>query len=455
MDFSDLPTATPSKLKYIINTAISAGLAWAIPGPSGAGKSELMASIIDQLDDQVKSGTPIAGHEECDRVIMMKIMAPQYDEYTLRGLQTFMQNESGKFVTACADPSWKVQYDELRRQHPNALIVVFLDEIGVASEAMQASLLELINDKRIDQHAMSEPDKVVFVTAYNRREDGASFFNMSKPLARRFGGHTVIQPSVEDFLIWGHNSGKIAPEVDLFLSQHPDALIQAPEEDFANDISPRGWEYVSRILNETRLDTGGVPISRISTMLASRMTHTMLTQFQTSINLAGEMPRWTDVLADPEGARVPQDILVQAMSLRAFASQMVDQRSADAFLLYLNRCTVEAVGAAASVAVSITQRVDGSWALGDLGFVFSAAESQMLGKESEMAEKRAAESVAAARGRFAQSSAVARAQHSDDDDDAVDAAKQFADLAKQPIPNADKIGTPPASDFTFDFSDLN
>jgi len=75
--------------------------------------------------------------------------------------------------------------------------VIFLDEITTCAPAVQAALLRLVLDGALGDYTLSKG--VRFISAANSTEDAAGGWDLSAPLANRFGHLNWELPEVEDF----------------------------------------------------------------------------------------------------------------------------------------------------------------------------------------------------------------------------------------------------------------
>lgn len=113
-------------------------------------------------------------------------------------------------VTAMAPPQWAVE----AAQKENC--VIFFDEISTASPAVQAALLRVVLDGAVGD--LQLPPGVRFMAAANPTEMAAGGFDLSTPLANRFGHEdvnlspggeaTISRAEMEDWCNWLLTSGE-------------------------------------------------------------------------------------------------------------------------------------------------------------------------------------------------------------------------------------------------------
>jgi hypothetical protein len=126
------------------------------------------------------------------------------------------------------------------------LTVCFLDDLGQATPAVQAAVMQLVLARRVNGHKVSP--HVVFIAATNRRADRAGVQGILEPVKSRF---LIVElaPHLEDWAAWAI-SANVAPEIVAFLRFRPQLLSDfKPSADMSNSPSPRTWSAVSRSMS--------------------------------------------------------------------------------------------------------------------------------------------------------------------------------------------------------------
>ena len=124
--------------------------------------------------------------------------------------------------------------------------ILFFDDITAAREDTQAALYQLILEKQIGSYRL--PAEANIIAAGNRADDRGVFYEMPDPLRRRLL-HVTLEISVEDWLIWGKETGRIHPGIRAFIEAYPECLWGARgEQDTA--ACPRTWEFVSKLFED-------------------------------------------------------------------------------------------------------------------------------------------------------------------------------------------------------------
>jgi hypothetical protein len=126
-------------------------------------------------------------------------------------------------------------------------LVWFLDDLGQASPAVQASYMQLLLARRVNGHKL--PDCVTFVAATNRREDRAGVNGILEPVKSRFTTIIEMETDADDWTLWAAQN-KIRPEVIAFIRMRPELLCDfKPTGDMKNSPCPRTWTHASKLLN--------------------------------------------------------------------------------------------------------------------------------------------------------------------------------------------------------------
>ena len=185
-------------------------------GPPGVGKSAIVADLAKER-----------GLELID------IRAPLLDPTDLRGIPAVVGDRAEWFA-----PSFLPRADA----RPG---VLFFDELNAAPPIVQASLYQLVLDRRIGEYRL--PDGWRIVAAGNREEDRSVVYRMPDALANRFI-HLDFQPSFADWRHWAVRR-RLNPLVVAFLSLRPELLHKPNGANERAFPTPRSWEIAADILD--------------------------------------------------------------------------------------------------------------------------------------------------------------------------------------------------------------
>jgi len=287
-----------------------------VVGSPGLGKSQAIAQARDALAAEL-------GEE----VGLVDVRASLHDPTDFVGFPTI---EEGRL--RFAQPAF-LPREETHPRHG----LLFLDEIGQATPAVQAALLQLCLDRRVGEYRL--PDGWMIVAASNRREDRAGANRLISPLLDRFAYYEV-EADLASWQDWAAGAG-IDPLVRAFLRWKPECFSTfdpaGRETVFA---TPRSWAMVSRIL--PALDS----TDRLSTV-EGLVGHGPAVEFEAFALHAAELPAIEAVIADPSGLPLPSNAnlsvyhaLVGSLAKEVGARDLRDEQQArevDAIVEYALR----------------------------------------------------------------------------------------------------------------------
>lgn len=204
----------PSRLKSVLENLLSQRWSAFIWGPPGIGKSAIVREVAN------KANLPV-----------IDLRASLLDPTDLRGIPAIVNGQA-----IWCPPSFL----PTAKDKPG---VLFLDEINAAPPLVQASLYQLVLDRKVGEYEL--PNGWWIVAAGNRQQDRAVTFRMSSALANRFV-HINLETDIEDWRTWAIKKG-IDPLVVSFIGFRPALLWEAPS-DSAAFATPRSWEMLSDVI---------------------------------------------------------------------------------------------------------------------------------------------------------------------------------------------------------------
>ena len=204
----------PSRITTVLNKLVETRWPAFIWGPPGVGKSSIVQQVAKSAGLQV-----------------FDLRASLLDPTDLRGIPSI---QDGKSVWC--PPSFLPS-------EPDSSGILFLDEINAAPPLVQASLYQLVLDRRVGEYIL--PSGWRIIAAGNRAEDRAVVFRLSSALANRFI-HIDFETNFDDWREWAGNAS-IHPTVVGFLSTRRELLL-APSATETAFPSPRSWEMVSDVI---------------------------------------------------------------------------------------------------------------------------------------------------------------------------------------------------------------
>jgi hypothetical protein len=262
----------PTHLSQFLARAMAARLPILITGAPGVGKSDLVAQAArDANADLILSHPAVA------------------DPTDAKGLPWIAKDgESATFLP----------FGELARAiKATGPTVWFLDDLGQAAPAVQASFMQLLLARRVNGHAL--PEHVTFVAATNRRTDRAGVSGILEPVKSRFAAIVELEPHLDDWCQWAFTAG-VPAELIAFLRFRPDLLCKfTPSADLTNCPLPRTWAHVAQLL------ALGLPSTIQHPAIAGAVGEGAAVEFGAFLRLYQELPNIDGILLDPDGAKIP------------------------------------------------------------------------------------------------------------------------------------------------------
>jgi len=289
----------PSRLRSVLESLLAQRWPAFIWGPPGIGKSSIVHSIARER------GLPV-----------IDLRASLLDPTDLRGIPAI---EGGRAVWC--PPSFLPKAGE-----PPGIL--FLDEINAAPPLVQASLYQLVLDRRVGEYVL--PAGWWIVAAGNRAQDRAVTFRMSSALANRFV-HLDLDTDVEDWREWALQR-RLEPLVVSFIGVRPNLLRQEPGEASAYP-TPRSWEMASDV---TGTFGGGLAGYRAcADVLPGIVGQAAAVEFAGFVKKAASEKQMRAIVDDPAGAPLPDalDGIYLLTSWLAYHAEDVEISKASAVLL--------------------------------------------------------------------------------------------------------------------------
>ena len=291
------PTHVETSLKLLIKCKQPVFL-W---GPPGVGKSQVVNRIARDMN------------LDCT-----DIRAVLLDPVDLRGLPHINGDNRAHWAT----PDFLPQA---------GTGVLFLDELNAAPPLVQAACYQLVLDRKIGEYTLPEGWSVI--AAGNRESDRAVTHRMPSALANRFV-HIEFEADIEDWTAWALNNS-ILSEIIAFLRFRPALLHRFDDRTEEKAFpSPRAWEFVSKILEQN-------PCSDIEyELLAGTVGQGAATELLGFLRIFRSLPTPGAIMADPDGAKVPDDPAALYALCGALAKKATHQ-TLDSLVAYAQRMPAE------------------------------------------------------------------------------------------------------------------
>ena len=209
--------------------------------------------------------------------------------------------------------------------------VAFFDDMGQATPATQAALMQPFEQREVSGHKIS--DHVIFMGATNRAEDKAGVASMIEPLKGR-ATLLNLEPHIDDWVMWAYEQEWMPAEVPAFLRFRPVELNNfIPSRDMNNSPTPRNWTRLARKLSKG-LDQ--------QELLAGDVGDAASAEFLNFCKVMHELPDVDDVIKNPTTAKVPSKKSANVMyALMGALSHRARPGTIEGIATYLDRVPAE------------------------------------------------------------------------------------------------------------------
>ena len=279
-------------LKSIVKLAVEKDFNLLITGAPGIGKTEIVRTVADDLT---------TGIEGAWTMVLHPVVSTPTD---FSGLG---------FPSEDRTHAQMLPYGNLHRMlQPTPLGIVIIDDMGQASSAVQAALMQLVQERSINGLEINK--NVRFILLTNRKEDKAGVSAVLYPLISRCTC-IALEVNADDWLLWAAGAGMPA-ELIAFMKLRPERLWeQKKANDISNVASPRNVAEVGR------WQLAGVPEPLEYEIFSGRCGEGWAAEYAAFLKTYREMEDPELWLADP-GKALPSDIsrlyaLCSALAYRA------------------------------------------------------------------------------------------------------------------------------------------
>jgi len=296
----------PKELKRFLTFAFSHRENVLIKGKAGIGKSDIVAQASQD-----------AG---CELIISHPVVSDPTD---YKGMP-FQDGNKADFLP----------FGELQRIiDADKPTVFFLDDLGQASPSVQASCMQLLLARRINNFKVS--DHVTFVAATNRKEDKAGVTGILEPVKSRFTSIVELKVNTDDWCEWAV-ANDMPHELISFLRFRPDMLDKdtVPSKDIVNTHSPR------TVASLGRLQRKGVPVDLRFEAFSGAVGEGFASEYIGYLSIYTKLPTFNDIIASPTTIEIPSEPSY-LYALSGLVSSRADVKLMDDLMKFIERLPVE------------------------------------------------------------------------------------------------------------------
>ena len=259
-----------------------------LQGPYGIGKSSAAPLILKGVVQGLLAEGAITGKqaEEATTVILTPTSMGECD---IRGLPTFIE-ENGVKRTSWAMP-------DFFPANPEAITLLFVDELPDCKPSMQSVLYQLLLDRRIGEHIL--PSHTYVMAAGNGTEFSLASQPMAQPCADRFTPFLQVKQDKDEWSAWAAQEG-LHSGVIGYVNWKPEALHGHDFSHRTGGCTPRSLAHVARNLEYTSPED-------IQELCISTVGPTYGTELAAYLALVGQqLPDPEECLASPLDAPLPE-----------------------------------------------------------------------------------------------------------------------------------------------------
>lgn len=307
----------PTMKQMVSHIAIAHNEPVCFHGQPGAGKTEGIYQSAEENNALV-----------CD------VRLGQYDSVDLRGIPV-PDNERKQTcwyapltLPFLGNPIWDVP------ENKDRIIILFLDELGHASTAVQGPTMQLVNEGSIGEHKLMPNVRIVAAT--NRDGDRAVHNRMSSTVANRFT-HAEIALSVDAWCEWAVKSGK--PQEGVAFMQFRKNLLSTFEEALKTGAkafaTPRTWCKALAYYADPKM-----PEHVKQAAMAGSIGEGPAAEFWGFIKIWAKMPPLSSIEKNPGTIELPKEAAMR-YAVTVAISGALNKKNVSAFSVFLNRMDPE------------------------------------------------------------------------------------------------------------------
>ena len=294
-----------------------------VEGHMGTGKS----SLLNTLAEKLPSHLPV--YFDCTTKDLGDIMVPNIvgDAAAARDYVTFSPNEEFGL-------------------HHGKPVILMLDEIGKANNAVKQGLTRLMLERTVGSRSLPE-GSIVFATTNLGAENVGDMFAAHQ--LNRLVRVTLRKPDAMEWIGWAMNNN-IEPIVAAWVRDNPQVFqtfedcravdnpyIFHPQEKRAAFVTPRSLETASKILHRRDAITTNALTAALIGAVGARAG----VELVAFTELASQMPSLDSIKKSPDKATVPESAAATMMVVFRTLSN-ISSEWVDAWMAYMRRLPTEA-----------------------------------------------------------------------------------------------------------------
>lgn len=327
----------------------AAGNTLMIKGGPGIGKTDSIYGWAGDMSH--KLGKPFG---------LVTAIISGMDPVDLRGIFVPLKGDNGEAIVRATLPSiWPSKYNidvfvagkRLSRQEVRTHVAehgipshgsLFIDEFSQADTDLQKVAAQIMLDRRIGEHVL--PDHWSVVAAGNRTEDRAGVVKTLSHVQNRMC-EIEVDPDYEAWQHWAFNA-EIHPLIIGFAKSNAGEVFRTsvPKEP-GPYCTPRSLVECTRnleVMKDPSMSEHQLPDDHIAAeTIKGWLGEAVLPKLISHIRLANDLPEVEDVIANPEGTKVPDRLDARFVMATSLSVHAKDTKKIRPILKYVSRMDVE------------------------------------------------------------------------------------------------------------------
>lgn len=245
---------THKELKELVNVYYDSKISLFVTGRFGIGKSVLIKDKAREIakkkgrkfiewNNLTEEEKQTLFKNPKENFVYIDIRLSEYSPDDIKGLPMFL---SGNRAIEFKIPLWAL-YLELEGSDG----FLMFDEINLAVPIVQSSAYKIVYDRVVNQSKIWKDWGIVM--AGNTSDDKAYIHDMPLPLRDRCGEVQLNNPTIEDWTDWAIKS-EIHSAIIGYLNSSSSKLWVVDEDDSQKSTTPRGWERLSKIIKNNKIE---------------------------------------------------------------------------------------------------------------------------------------------------------------------------------------------------------